>query len=789
MKKCIFVPIVIILGSSMAFFYTRVMANLEITATNELIHVTIGDPTYLDPGMDYESYGMEIISQIYDPLLTFNREKTNEYIPMLATNWQISPGGDIYTFTIRQGVVFHNGNALTPEDVAYTFQRNLLLGTKYISPQWLFTEAFFGIGIFDICEMLDPSVCNDRSSLQEYQEYHEVEVAEVCYDVKNSISYDLENNRVVFQLAQAWNPLLSTLVGSWGSILDKEWSMDMGAWDGDCSTWQDYYYPIEDDPLASIANGTGPFRLDHWIEDTEIVLTRNPDYWRIEPMWEDSPFGPTMFEKFTRMIENDSELRADMLIQGDADFVLHDSDDYGRLYDQVLFAYDDTAGLIPTLIHPTGTLKLFRGGYEPTTHDLCFNYSIKEGGLIDYDGSGQLDGNGIPSDFFADEHVRKAFNYSFDWELYNNDLFKGSALQRTGPIVFGLDGYEPSQPVYYHSDSLALAEFSSAWEGELIEKGFKVILAYDAADQGSKRVVEILEKDIEALNEKFDILVVGLDPETYKEEFRSGHLPVFRARWIQDIAHPYNWIYPLLTGHYAELQSIPDDLKDKYQTMSENCLVLLGEEARECYETIQTTTYQDALDIFLVQWRTQDFLRAEVQGYYINPYPGGLLSYYLLTKSELPSVGEVVPESPTTIQMTSTSGTTLTAEVPIGAVESPISIVLTPDVPTYGNPTSFTLGDFSFDIQAFDGLGNLIDGLTLDQAMILTINYTDAQINVLDESSLMLFWWDGAAWVDAACGVYVRDLENNILEAPICHFSSFAIGGTTHEIFLPILVK
>ncbi len=34
-----------------------------------------------------------------------------------------------------------------------------------------------------------------------------------------------------------------------------------------------------EDPFNAIANGTGPFMLDHWTKGTEIVLTKNPNYW------------------------------------------------------------------------------------------------------------------------------------------------------------------------------------------------------------------------------------------------------------------------------------------------------------------------------------------------------------------------------------------------------------------------------------------------------------------------------------------------------------------------------
>ncbi len=61
----------------------------------------------------------------------------------------ISDDGMAYTFHIRQGVTFHEGQSLTATDVAYSFWRGLLQG-GYASPQWLLAEPFFGAGTDDM---------------------------------------------------------------------------------------------------------------------------------------------------------------------------------------------------------------------------------------------------------------------------------------------------------------------------------------------------------------------------------------------------------------------------------------------------------------------------------------------------------------------------------------------------------------------------------------------------------------------------------------------------------------
>ena len=60
-------------------------------------------------------------------------------VPTLE-NGGISADGKTYTFTIRQGVKFQEGADLTPEDVAYSFKRNMIVDPDG-GPMWMLIEA------------------------------------------------------------------------------------------------------------------------------------------------------------------------------------------------------------------------------------------------------------------------------------------------------------------------------------------------------------------------------------------------------------------------------------------------------------------------------------------------------------------------------------------------------------------------------------------------------------------------------------------------------------------------
>jgi len=67
------------------------------------------------------AYGMGVDGLIYEPLIQFNMVSPPQYYPWLATSYAWSNGGKTITFTIRQGVKWNNGTAMTPADVAFTF--------------------------------------------------------------------------------------------------------------------------------------------------------------------------------------------------------------------------------------------------------------------------------------------------------------------------------------------------------------------------------------------------------------------------------------------------------------------------------------------------------------------------------------------------------------------------------------------------------------------------------------------------------------------------------------------
>lgn len=78
------------------------------------------DPVSLDPMEQLSGATLQMAHLIFDPLVRTNSKL--EFVPRLAESWeQVSP--TVTRFRLRQGVQFHSGNAMTADDVVWTFNR------------------------------------------------------------------------------------------------------------------------------------------------------------------------------------------------------------------------------------------------------------------------------------------------------------------------------------------------------------------------------------------------------------------------------------------------------------------------------------------------------------------------------------------------------------------------------------------------------------------------------------------------------------------------------------------
>ncbi|NLS45220.1 MAG: ABC transporter substrate-binding protein [Firmicutes bacterium] len=92
-------------------------------------------PLYPDPAVGDDNIECIALNNLYDGLVFAHPIEGVK--PHLATEWTVSPDGLKYTFKLREGVKFHNGDELTAEDVVFSMKRLLTIGEGFA---YLYTD-------------------------------------------------------------------------------------------------------------------------------------------------------------------------------------------------------------------------------------------------------------------------------------------------------------------------------------------------------------------------------------------------------------------------------------------------------------------------------------------------------------------------------------------------------------------------------------------------------------------------------------------------------------------------
>jgi peptide/nickel transport system substrate-binding protein len=228
--------------------------------------VACQSPTDLDPHFAATGAEEMIDHQIFDLLVEL--DSNNRPVPDLATAWSMSPDGKTWTFTIRDGVKFSDGQPLTVDDIAYSFRR-----------------------------MTDPDVGAPTSSL--LNGVGKVQSKKASSGVFSLFSTILsvdssDDSHVVFHLRAA-NPEFVKVVADYhAAIISHEVK----------------------DPSTELV-GSGPFMVRQYLPGQRIVLVRNPNYWGRAPGGARLPY----LDEITFVFLPDEASQLAALGSGRADFV------------------------------------------------------------------------------------------------------------------------------------------------------------------------------------------------------------------------------------------------------------------------------------------------------------------------------------------------------------------------------------------------------------------------------------------------------------------------------------
>jgi peptide/nickel transport system substrate-binding protein len=232
-----------------------------------LVFGTATDPTALDGALISDGESIRALYQMTEGL-TALRPGTSEVIPSLATDWTASDDGLAWTFNLREGVTFHDGEPFNAEAVCFNFERWFNFppslqgeGTTYY---WQFG---FGGGFKNPAEG-NPGP--DESLYKSCEATDEL--------------------TVTLNLTKPSSTVLSTLTLPSLHIVSPtaltEFEADAGAQNEDGIFQPGGTYSTEH------PTGTGPYKFESWTIGEQLTLVRNDDYWGEQAQTEKLIFRP-----------------------------------------------------------------------------------------------------------------------------------------------------------------------------------------------------------------------------------------------------------------------------------------------------------------------------------------------------------------------------------------------------------------------------------------------------------------------------------------------------------------
>jgi oligopeptide transport system substrate-binding protein len=228
---------------AMAFSFgceRRDQKNAPTIKTGSVLHLgNYTEPADLDPQTVTGRPESTIIRALIEGLVTPD-PRTMEPIPGVAERWEVSDDGRVYTFHLRSGARWSNGDPVTAHDFVASWKRMLTpsLGAEYAYNLFL----------------VEGAEAYHRGELPDFAQtgFRVIDERTLRVELRNPTSYFLQ-----LLLHPSWSPVPVKTVERFGGLARK----------GTAWTRAENYV------------GNGPFVLKEWRPNQVVVVAKSPTYW------------------------------------------------------------------------------------------------------------------------------------------------------------------------------------------------------------------------------------------------------------------------------------------------------------------------------------------------------------------------------------------------------------------------------------------------------------------------------------------------------------------------------
>jgi peptide/nickel transport system substrate-binding protein len=225
-----------------------------------LVFAGAADPVVLDGALVSDGESLRAIDQMFEGLVTLEPGGT-EVVPGLAESWDASADGRTWTFNLRDGVTFHDGEPFNAEAVCFNFDR----WYNFKGPFQLESATYYWQTVFGgFSDGKDPSLYRSCEAVDE-----------------QTVRLNLTKGSASFLGALA----LTNFTFASPKAL-QEFGADEGTVDEETGFRPTGTYGTQH------PTGTGPFKFESWTRGDRLVMVRNDDYWGEKPSIERLIFRP-----------------------------------------------------------------------------------------------------------------------------------------------------------------------------------------------------------------------------------------------------------------------------------------------------------------------------------------------------------------------------------------------------------------------------------------------------------------------------------------------------------------
>jgi peptide/nickel transport system substrate-binding protein len=482
-------------------------------------------PDSLDPAVTYVTPGWEVVDQVYQGLITYNGSSITQYEGVLARSWLVSSDGMNYTFNLRDGVTFSNGDPFNAYVMWYSVYRTIVMQQ---SPYWILAQNLAaGNGVsFNVTDAMlnsinyvNPSAANLTVMTNPEQSVQVINATEIQFN----LGYGSNG-------AVPYSQFLATLQTPMAMAVDPAYVLAHGGVvNGTKNGW-----------LTTNAMGTGFYELQSWVPSQSVSLVKNPSYWADSlPASElNNAIAPAILNNIIINFKPSAASIAD-LQSGKAQMILAPVTYYNVTH--------KISGVTTTILGPAF------GSAEATSYVYMDPLAFQP---------------------FNNTLVREAISYAIDYQAIISDVFAGNAIQWVGPVPPGFQDYNQSvaglSPYQFNAtkaaELLARAGYVSKLpDGTKLNPGGtsfpSVGFLYDSDSPTDTEAAEIIASNLASVG-----ITVNLSPlpyETYtsviySSSTNSTQYPMGIGFYTEDYTASIDYVYYFTSDNYIGTSNYND---------------------------------------------------------------------------------------------------------------------------------------------------------------------------------------------------------------------------------------